>query len=123
MSSTSRNSAEVFAQRSLKNLEHIEQASAAGADVHVVTQLAGSLLGLIVFPQERTFSECIKELRLDDLAAQGWPSWQISQGTSQTLGDVVWHLRNAVAHGHMTFSSDSPDMHDVAIEVEDHRKN
>jgi len=37
-----------FAERTRKNLAHIERGFDAGADVHVVTLLANSLLGLIV---------------------------------------------------------------------------
>jgi hypothetical protein len=102
-------------------MEFIDQAYDSGADVHRVTQLATSLLGLVVFPFERKSHETIKELRLKKLQRDGWPHWQITLGSSDTLGDIIYHLRNAVAHGHITFSSDDRDLDAVAIEVSDHK--
>ncbi len=119
----SRNDALGFAARTRKNLEHIERAYEGGTDVHVVTQLANSLLGLIVFPREKNFDSHVKTLELKDLAGQGWPPWHLSKGESGTLGDLVYHLRNAVAHGHVRFSSDDRDPAQVAIEVEDYKPN
>jgi len=116
----SRNHALVFAERTRKNLEAIEKAYAEGKDVHVVTQLSISLLGLLVFPWEKLFAEHVKKLRLDALVREGWPRWEISVGTCKTLGVLVRHLRNAIAHGHMGFSSDSRVMAEVNIEVEDY---
>src|SRR5262245_28195678 len=84
-----------------------------------MTQLVSSLLGLIVFPHERHFDESLKELRLDALVKKGWPRWQIRKGTCETLGTLVLRLRNAVAHGRITFSSDSRDIRKVVMEVED----
>jgi hypothetical protein len=43
-----RNSAEVFAQRTRRNLEFIENAGLSGEDVHRVVQISLSLLGLVV---------------------------------------------------------------------------
>lgn len=114
-----RNSAIEFARRTRKNLNFLSDASLEGKDVHVVTQLATSLLGLIVFPWEKLFVEQIKALRLDTLTANGWPTWSISLGACDTLGDLVWHLRNAVAHGRLSFSSDSLVIEEVSIIVED----
>jgi len=116
----SRNDSLEFAKRTRKNFEHIERAFQAGEDVHVVTQLATSLLGLIVFPWEKQFDRRIKTQRLDELVKAGWPAWQVSEGTSSTLGELVRHLRNAVAHGHLTFSSDSRHINEVAIEFADY---
>lgn len=116
----SRNDALEFGRRVRANLEHIEQAFGKG-DVHVVTQLGISLLGLIVVPQERHFVDVVKGLKVDQLASAGWPQWTITLGTCDTLGELVYHLRNAVAHGHLTFSSDSPHLKDVEIAVEDYK--
>ncbi len=117
----SRNHALGFAARTRKNLEYIEEASDADADVHVVTQLANSLLGLIVFPWEKNFVERVSTLKLDELARQGWPRWEVTKGSCETLGQLVGYLRNAVAHGNMTFSSDSRFIDDVAIHVANYR--
>ncbi len=63
----------------------------------------------------------VKRLSLDNLTGGGRPAWDIYLGSSETLGDLVYHLRNAVAHGHLVFSSDSRDQDDITIEVADHK--
>lgn len=108
-----------FASRTLKNLQFLERAREAGADVHLVTQLVNSLLGLIVFPLERTFVRFMLKQKIDALAEDGWPSWVFTLGGSDTLGDLVYHLRNAVAHGRITFSSDSRVPSEVVMEAAD----
>lgn len=117
----SRNHALGFAERTKKNLSHIETAFAAGADVHVVTQLGNSLLGLIVFPCERNFVGGVANLKMSDLVERGWPHWEITLGYAHTLGQLIRRLRNATAHGRMSFSSDSRFPEEVYIEVEDFR--
>jgi hypothetical protein len=123
-----RNDALEFARRARTNLRFIEEAAAhnPGTDVHVVTQLALSLLGMVVFPQEKLLLDRIQEVTLDSLAGEGWPVWQIRlQDPSRptlTLGDLIWHLRNAVAHGLITFTSDSPKMDEVMFIVKDRKK-
>lgn len=52
MELASRNDSRGFADRTRKNLLFIEQAYESGNDVHVVTQIVTSSLGLIVFPWE-----------------------------------------------------------------------
>lgn len=118
-----RNEALEFARRARRNLEFIEQAASRGEDVHVVTQLTLSLLGMVVFPKEKLLLDAIKKTPLSSLTQRGWPSWTITRDDTakptRTLGDVLGHLRNAVAHGRITFTSDSPRMHEVRLLVED----
>ena len=116
-----RNDALGFAARTRKNLLHIESARKQGVDVHVVTQLGTALLGLIVFPREQHLDARVGSLDWDALRASGWPEWQVLLGECKTLGDFVYHLRNAVAHGHLMFSSDDRDLNRVTIQVEDYR--
>jgi hypothetical protein len=73
-----RNEAIEFARRTKINLEFIERAKDRGERVHEVTQLALSLLGLIVFPKEQLLLDKIDRIPLDDLTAQGWPKWQMT---------------------------------------------
>jgi DNA-binding MarR family transcriptional regulator len=108
-----------FAARTRENLQCIERAFQDKNGGHVAAQLVSSLLGLIVFPHEKHFDASLKELRLHRLAAEGWPRWKILRGTCETLGVLVDRLRNAAAHGRIRFSSESPQIEDVAIEVED----
>lgn len=117
----SRNDSLGFARRTLQNLERIEEARQAGDDVHVVTQRVVSLLGLVAYPWEEGFDQSIKSQRLDTLAQDGWPTWSILEGSTETLGDLVHHLRNAVAHRRVRFSSDSRDPRDVEVEFTDAR--
>lgn len=119
----SRNHALTFAQRTRENLLYVKKAYDDGEGVHVVTQLAISLLGLVVFLREKKFDESVRGKGLDFLESQGWPKWQVSLGACNNLGDLVYHLRNAVAHGHIDFDSDSRNIKDVAIEVADYKPN
>jgi hypothetical protein len=117
---TSRNNALGFARRTRTNLEYIERAFSTREDVHVITQLANSLLGLIVFPWEQKFADHIKAVPIDELVAKGWPQFEITKGECQTLGQLVRYLRHAVAHGRITFSSDSREINEVSISVENY---
>lgn len=118
-----RNKAIEFAKRTKVNLEFIEKAKKRGEKVHEVTQLASSLLGLIVFPKEKLFLDHIDETLLEDLAKRGWPPWSITlddgKKSTETLGTLIWHLRNAISHGYLTFRSDDEHLENVAITVED----
>jgi len=82
----SRNESMGFAKRTRKNLQHIEKAFDAGHDVHVVTQIVNSLLGLAVFLWENHLNEVVKATSLAELERQGWPRWKITKGSSATLG-------------------------------------
>jgi len=118
-----RNEAIEFARRTKVNLEFIEQAKRAGESVHEVTQLALSLLGLIVFPKEKLLLDEIEKISLDDLVSKGWPKWQITLDSgkqrTETLGLLVWHLRNSISHGALMFTSDEQHLENVAVRVED----
>lgn len=104
-----------FAERTKKNLVFIEGAFREGADVHVVTQVILSLLGLVVFPWERHVEIRINNVPLRELHEEGWPRWNIAVGTSGTLSELVHRLRNATAHGRLTFSSESRSLDEVEI--------
>lgn len=118
-----RNDALVFAKRTLANLDHVLEAAREKGAVHPVTQLANSLLGLVIFPYEKVLVERIQEKQLSTL--RGWPTWDIklderdTSKKTRTLGMLLWHLRNAAAHGRLTFSSDSGDRRQVRLIVED----
>lgn len=122
-----RNEALEFAKRTRRNLDFIENAAKQHpSQVHVVTQLTLSLLGLIVFPKEKLLHEDASRMTIEEMQEEGWPTWTITldepKKPTRTLWDIVRHLRNAIAHGRLTFTCDSPKMDDVGIFVED-RKN
>lgn len=120
--SLSRNTTEGFARRVRKNLDFIIEKRRESEDVHEVTQLAISLLGLIVFPWEAHALQHLENLSLVELESEGWPRWEIlldEKGDTKTLGKLTWHLRNAASHRRLKFSSDDRDMHLVEVEFED----
>jgi hypothetical protein len=116
-----RNNALKFAERTFKNLRFLQGAHERGEDVHVVTQLANSLLGLVVFPWERHFVRHIEGLQLVNLHAQGWPEWNVTLGRCSTLGELARHLRNAAAHGRITYCSEGLSVLTDTLTVEDLR--
>ena len=109
----SRNNPLGFAERTRTNLEFIEQAYSQGANVHVVTQLMLSLLGLIVFPVEKKNYNRIRQEPVEAI-------WQIGIGVSENMGTHLRNLRNAIAHRHVIFSSDSRDIGEVSIQFSNH---
>ena len=114
-----RNDALAFAVHTRQNLEVIEECFGGSAAFHPVTQLVNSVLGLIVFLREREFDKHIAGLALDELVQKGWPQIEMSGERCETLGKFIYHLRNAVAHGRMRFSSDSRDLNRVTVSFED----
>jgi hypothetical protein len=120
----SRNQPLGFAANTKRNMQHIRAARLDGAPVHEVTQIANSLLGLIVVPFEKgVVPPSLKKVPLELLSKSGWPSWHFELEISETLGSLIHHLRNAVSHGRMIFSSDNAEPSKVEITVEDWKRN
>jgi HEPN pEK499 p136 len=126
----SRSSREGFAERTLKNLAYIEEARAGGepADVHVVTQLVLSMLGLVVIQWERqafdsALASGFQRTLQKDLHQFGGPALHGMQDNyaekCKTVGVLVRHLRNAVSHGRFIFSGESRNLEDVSIKFFD----
>lgn len=119
-----RNTVQGFATNTLENLAHIE-AKYGAEGIHVVTQIANSMLGLIVFPWEKRLKKDAKgdiaRKKMKDLVNDGWPSWTIAMGTCSRLGCLIYHLRNAASHGSIEFSSDDPDPSQITITVKDRK--
>jgi HEPN pEK499 p136 len=103
-------------ERARKNLEFIEGAEANGADVHIVTQLLITLLGLVVFPVEGGFDKDVQHLTLEELENRGWPKWDTTIGNTKTLGQLLRNLRNAIAHRGVIFSSEARTLEEVHLE-------
>ena len=123
-----RNEAIGFALRTRKNLCYVRRAFEQGEDVHVVTHLVNSLLGIVVVPKERYFEETFWSVGLEELTERGWPKWRITldeppkKGSkTETLGDLIRHLRNAASHGRFKFTgnADSRYLSEVGLLVED----
>lgn len=119
MTLPSRNKPLGFAERTRKNLLALEEAACKGADVHVVTQVTTSLLGLVAFPWEKKVSASVDPRSLEDLVDEGWPEWEFTLKSCDTLGELAQHLRNAISHGRFFFSSESRVLKEVTIQFED----
>jgi hypothetical protein len=98
-----------FAIRTRKNLDALRaiQQSQSAPEVYEVTQLINSMLGLLVFPQQR-YVDRIPRVPLDELSEQGWPIPKVIGDYPQVanLHQLVRHLRNAIAHFNLEFMSD-----------------
>jgi hypothetical protein len=103
---------------------------------HEVTQIINSLLGLVIFPfSEGPFgSNDVKEAAngesLEVWQKAGRQNWDISLAnckcskekngrTVRSIRCLVYHVRNAAAHGRLRFSSDDRLPHAVTISAED----
>jgi hypothetical protein len=96
-----------FAERTRKNLHLLRQLQQKDPDQEIleVTQLINSMLGLLVFPQQRYFNQ-IPQPPLSELKDQGWPIPQVVGDYPQVsvLRELVRYLRNAVAHFNVEFT-------------------
>ncbi len=112
----------------------MQKARQIGEDVHEVTQLTLSLLGLIVFPWQDSKVKKSNSLltlplskSLQTLQNEGWPAWQILKDDQNkptaNLGRLIEHLRNASAHYHIEFSSDSRKLEEVEMTFEDYKND
>ena len=129
----SRNTTEGFAIRTLKNLKYVKRAWEKDrvSGPHVVAQLGNSLLGLVVMPREdkneENLNSAMKQEKLEDLESKSWPKWHIIKDTytvkSETLFDLLTHLRNAVAHRRIRFSCDSRELSEVTFVFEDQHQD
>ncbi len=97
-----------FARRTRQNLEFVRSARTKGADVYETTQLVNSMLGLLVFPQQR-YVDSIPATSVEVLERQGWPIPHVSRDYDQVqdLNQLIRYLRNAIAHCNLEFLSDA----------------
>lgn len=119
-----RNTVSGFGKRVTKNLEFLMRSRAEGHDVHVVTALATSLLGLIVLPHEeyrRSGAVRFPTETLADLEQRGWPGWVFHIGGSTDFADHLYHLRNSISHRRFKFSSDDRALDGVMVTFSDRK--
>lgn len=117
----SRSTVEGFIQRTRTNLELIESTYENRADGHVVTQLVNSLLGIVVYPWEHQGLGHLKSQGMSEIGLEGWPDqiMELGKAETNTVGQFIKHMRNAVAHGRVTFSSDDRELTHVTLTFED----
>ena len=98
---------EDFARRTRDNLRRLNTLKASDVEVYEVTALVNSMLGLLVFPQQR-FVNSIPETPIDELANQGWPIPSVDGDFPQVrdLRELIRFLRNAISHFNVEFFAD-----------------
>jgi len=104
------NLVEDFARRTQENLRLLKEMNNQGVPVYEVTAIINSMLGLLVFPQQ-TYIDSIPEIPIDVLEIEGWPIPTVVGDFPQVqnLRQLVRHLRNAISHFNIQFTSDHSD--------------
>jgi hypothetical protein len=105
-------------ERAMKNLAAIERLADERGEVHVVTQLVVSLLALIVFPKERMTPAAYRRafaVPLEELERDGWPKWTHLSDRPTRLWELLEHLRHAISHGKVCFSSEDRQYETVRL--------
>jgi hypothetical protein len=99
-----RNLVEDFARRTRENLRILRAAHERGEHIYEVTALINSMLGLLVFPQQK-YVNSIPETSLEELSVQGWPIPVVVGDFPQVLNlrQLIRNLRNAVSHFNIEF--------------------
>ncbi len=124
----SRNSVEGFLQRTIRNLDWmVVQQKTSRGEVHLGTQLTLSMLGLFVFPDaDKQLKNRLEAFSLKSLLSAGWPGWDISldkppqtKRETTNLGTLLWHVRNAISHRRVTFSSECLVLDEIGFQFED----
>ncbi|MCA9500576.1 MAG: hypothetical protein KC588_15390 [Nitrospira sp.] len=120
-----RNGSREFALRSMKNLKFVLAAGQGDKDVHPVVQTISALLGIVVFPWEKCAFKTVKKKRLAAANAEGWPKWQMSgsrvhSNKVKNVGNLIKLVRDSVAHGKVTFNSDSKVPSEVTVVFENY---
>jgi hypothetical protein len=112
-----------FAHRVRLNLEAIDAVvTVAPGKAHQVTQLVLTLLGLLVLPNEAYYLQAAGDKKLAELGEQGWPAWTIAKdlsrrpgASSDTLADLLWHLRSVIASGQIRMTAGDKPFKSVSI--------
>lgn len=97
-----------FISRTEKNLRAIEKLSREGESVYEVTQLINSLLGLLVYPNERL--KKIPEITWETMIKQEWPLPTGENAQVSGLKQLIRYMRNAVAHFDIEFIADNNEI-------------
>lgn len=97
------------ALRKRANLETLRSILGQKSDLEIyeVTQLINSMLGLLVFPEQKYIKQ-IPETPIEDLERDGWPIPEV-EGTYpqvKNLNQLVRYLRNGISHCNLEFLSD-----------------
>jgi len=102
------NVVEDFARRTRENLRQLHMLQTRGVQVYEVTALVNSMLGLLVFPQQK-YVDSIPATPLEELIREGWPTPQVIGDHPQVsnLRQLIRYLRNAISHFNVQFATDA----------------
>ena len=102
-----------FINRTLTNLEYIQQAEKQGKTVYEVTQLVNSCLGVIVFLQQYgdglITDADICPILLQDLQNSITTNTYKRNRKKTNFNNILYHLRNALSHGKLDFTNEEHD--------------
>ena len=112
-----RNDVYEFANRARKNLRFIIEAEKTGADVHPITQVVCSLMGIAVFPWEEGLSVFAKNSPLEEIFDKPRLDFEVEQGEIGNFGELLRSVRNSVSHRGIDFNSDSRKLSEVSIRL------
>jgi hypothetical protein len=104
-----------FAKRTIDNVKLLEK-HYGSKDRYEVTQLINSLYGLVIIPKEKALSY-IPELNLQQLAASGWPQFEIIKDDTRcdNLRKLIVNLRNGAAHAKIEFEDQGGKIEKLTI--------
>lgn len=91
-------------RRTMENLRFVERHSSASGPFEL-TQLLNSFLGALAHPWEDLVGD-LERISIEDAAAAGWPSIDrqlASDAPPRSLGDLLRHIRNGLAHGNIRY--------------------
>jgi hypothetical protein len=101
-----------IARRAIANLDLIKQQHETNsANGHVVTQIVSTSLAVLVLPWDDWLDE---DSDLIHMVANG-ESWTVDDRTGSQRSDDLRYLRHALAHGGISFDSDSREPSEVEI--------
>lgn len=113
-----------FGRRTIKNLDHMMKVHIdKSSDIHIVTHIVNSALGLVVFPQvyastTQNSDDIFRKVE-DMTLADNFPYWKVTEDTYENkcinVNVLLYHIRNALAHRRISFSSDSRNPAEVDI--------
>lgn len=107
-----------FARRALENLELVEQHG-----TNNVTQIVLTLYALVVVPLEKKQFLEVEDITRDEMTHEGWAvegwCWHCERSdvkNSSGLHAFLRMLRNALAHGNLTFIGNGKDITSIKIQ-------
>lgn len=116
-----------YVSRTLINLDIVKKAGSRGYEV---TQLVNSLVGLLILPKEKVFSDVCDESVSKEILTQISDKVSICKDRNEkdeekNLKNIIRHMRNGVCHFHLDFLGNNGKIEEIKIEdyYEDKKTN